>query len=178
MNNPNYGMLKALLIGHGICIECGQLYELSEPSGGVASCGCTQSEWSSLTPHMLIVENLKNQLQQCATAARDEWLEQNDPQDGTDCVTPYDHYFYGMPIRTGVNISEFFKLAEQLKNSYPFLYVEVAHTRTTDYMAWLRTKPKEGLLLAQGQGTTADDACREALKDFYKVKKTIPNEPN
>lgn len=28
------------------------------------------------------------------TQARKEWLEQNDPKDGTDCVTPYDVYFY------------------------------------------------------------------------------------
>lgn len=26
---------------------------------------------------------------------RGEWLEQNDPQDGTDCVTPFDRYLYG-----------------------------------------------------------------------------------
>jgi hypothetical protein len=26
--------------------------------------------------------------------ARKEWIEQNDPQDGTDVVTPYDVWFY------------------------------------------------------------------------------------
>lgn len=26
--------------------------------------------------------------------ARAEWLEANDPQDGTDVVTPYDEWFY------------------------------------------------------------------------------------
>lgn len=25
---------------------------------------------------------------------REEWLEENDPQDGTDCVTPFDKYLY------------------------------------------------------------------------------------
>lgn len=25
---------------------------------------------------------------------RQEWLEEHDPRDGTDCVTPYDRYFY------------------------------------------------------------------------------------
>lgn len=25
---------------------------------------------------------------------REEWLEENDPKDGTDCVTPYDKYLY------------------------------------------------------------------------------------
>lgn len=28
---------------------------------------------------------------------RIEWLEANDPQDGTDCVTPFDHYLYNAP---------------------------------------------------------------------------------
>lgn len=27
--------------------------------------------------------------------ARLAWLEENDPKDGTDCVTPYDHLLYG-----------------------------------------------------------------------------------
>lgn len=27
-------------------------------------------------------------------AWRSEWLEENDPQDGTDCVTPFDKYLY------------------------------------------------------------------------------------
>lgn len=25
---------------------------------------------------------------------REEWLEENDPKDGTDCVTPFDKYLY------------------------------------------------------------------------------------
>lgn len=25
---------------------------------------------------------------------RQEWLDQNDPSDGTDCVTPFDKYLY------------------------------------------------------------------------------------
>lgn len=28
-------------------------------------------------------------------AWREEWLAENDPNDGTDCVTPFDHYLYG-----------------------------------------------------------------------------------
>ncbi|MNQ50647.1 hypothetical protein D3C85_646030 [compost metagenome] len=30
-------------------------------------------------------------------AWRDEWLTENDPEDGTDCVTPFDKYLYGRP---------------------------------------------------------------------------------
>lgn len=31
---------------------------------------------------------------------RTEWLEANDPQDGTDCVTPFDRYLYGSATDT------------------------------------------------------------------------------
>ncbi|SFY07866.1 hypothetical protein [Azotobacter vinelandii] len=29
---------------------------------------------------------------------RQAWLDENDPPDGTDCVTPFDHYLYGTGI--------------------------------------------------------------------------------
>ena len=29
---------------------------------------------------------------------REEWLAENDPQDGTDCVTPFDAYLYSAPV--------------------------------------------------------------------------------
>ena len=30
---------------------------------------------------------------------REEWLEENDPKDGTDCVTPFDKYLYQEGVR-------------------------------------------------------------------------------
>ena len=30
--------------------------------------------------------------------ARRVWLEENDPRDGTDCVTPFDKFLYGLPV--------------------------------------------------------------------------------
>ncbi|HEB4993607.1 TPA: hypothetical protein R0E73_003120 [Aeromonas hydrophila subsp. hydrophila] len=61
--------------------------------------------------------------------------------------------------------AEFLCVAEQMIGTHPFLYVELSRTRTTDWMAWLRTKSKEseGVLLASGQGQTPDEACRYAL---------------
>lgn len=61
--------------------------------------------------------------------------------------------------------AEFLCVAEQLIGTHPFLCVELSRTRTTDWMAWLRTKSKEseGVLLASGQGLTPDEACRYAL---------------
>lgn len=29
---------------------------------------------------------------------RKAWLSENDPRDGTDCVTPFDKYLYSLPI--------------------------------------------------------------------------------
>lgn len=50
--------LQGLLAKHGICEDCGELYNHhgDEP---FASCGCNQSEWYELTPHMLQVQGLK-----------------------------------------------------------------------------------------------------------------------
>lgn len=50
--------LQGLLAKHGICEDCGELYNhhIDEP---FASCGCKQSEWYELTPHMLQVQGLK-----------------------------------------------------------------------------------------------------------------------
>ncbi len=50
--------LQDLLAKHGICEDCGELYNhhFDEP---LASCGCKQSEWYELTPHMKQVLELK-----------------------------------------------------------------------------------------------------------------------
>ena len=68
--------------------------------------------------------------------------------------------------------TEFFQAASELIGTHPYLYVELSRTRTTDWMAWLRTtsKESEGVLLASGQGMTPDDACRWALADLKKNK--------
>lgn len=60
------------------------------------------------------------------------------------------------------SVSKFLSLAEDLIKSHPFLYVEIARTRTTDWMAMLRERP-HGNFIAQGQGLTAVDACTVAL---------------
>lgn len=52
--------LQDLLAKHGICDDCGELYNhhFDEP---LASCGCKQSEWYELTPHMKQVLELKTE---------------------------------------------------------------------------------------------------------------------
>ena len=73
---------------------------------------------------------------------------------------------------TNLPSAEFLCVAEQLIGTHPFLYVELSRTRTTDWMAWLRTSAKEteGALLASGQGLTPDDACRYALAQLKQNK--------
>lgn len=73
---------------------------------------------------------------------------------------------------TNLPSAEFLCVAEQLIDIHPYLYVELSRTRTTDWMAWLRTKSKEndGVLLASGQGLTPDEACRHALAQLKEKK--------
>lgn len=63
------------------------------------------------------------------------------------------------------NVLRFIEIAEDLEQEHPWLYVEIARTRTTDWMAWLRKKPN-GDLLTTGQGSTADEACNHALSEL------------
>lgn len=62
-------------------------------------------------------------------------------------------------------VLKFLKIADDLIDEYPFLYVELARTRTTDWMAWLRKKP-DGELIANGEGLSADEACADALNQI------------
>jgi hypothetical protein len=62
-----------------------------------------------------------------------------------------------------ISLLEFLRIAEQLIELYPFLYVEIARTRTTGWMVWLRVSP-DGKLLANGQGEELDHACKDAIK--------------
>lgn len=62
----------------------------------------TNGEWQSTPPEpidktvsgkfgkVMYVTILKGDIEQW----REEWLEENDPKDGTDCVTPFDKYLY------------------------------------------------------------------------------------
>ena len=50
-----------LLAKHGICEECGELFEhhYDEP---FATCSCCTAEWYKLTPHMEVVRLLRDKL--------------------------------------------------------------------------------------------------------------------
>ncbi len=63
------------------------------------------------------------------------------------------------------NVIAFLEKAEELESMHPFIYVEIARTRTTGYMAWIKEKPSSSDHIACGQGETADEACGMALED-------------
>ena len=50
--------LNALLAKHGVCTRCSELFE-HDYETPFASCGCKQSEWHKLTPHMLAVQRAR-----------------------------------------------------------------------------------------------------------------------
>lgn len=60
------------------------------------------------------------------------------------------------------SVSRFLKVAEDLIDEHPYLYVELARTRATDWMTWLRKNPHSDLI-ASGGGLTAEDACRDII---------------
>ena len=65
------------------------------------------------------------------------------------------------------NVQKFLDKTENMINEFPFLYVEIARTRSTEWMAWACTHNKdthpEREVLANGQADTADGACAVAL---------------
>jgi len=67
-------------------------------------------------------------------------------------------------------VMEFIDLAEHLENTYPFLYVEIARTRSTEWMAWLCTHNRETNpnreVIVSAQGLTSSEACKKALQEY------------
>jgi|HubBroStandDraft_2_1064218.scaffolds.fasta_scaffold107132_4 hypothetical protein len=67
-------------------------------------------------------------------------------------------------------------LAEHKKRlpTNPYCYFELAYTRQTMWMAWLCTNCRDQdpgrKVIASGEGTTPDMACRAALKRLKEPK--------
>ena len=51
----------------------------------------------------------------------------------------------------------------------PYAYFELAYTRQTEWMAWICSKPATEVI-AKGQGSTPEDACRKALESIGASK--------
>lgn len=58
------------------------------------------------------------------------------------------------------NVTKALELFEKARQKNPYLYFELAYTKTTDWMCWLIDKEGGGKnVLCQDQGTTPDSAC-------------------
>jgi len=72
--NKRLEAAQNLLLKHGICDKCGELYE-HDYDGPFASCKCGTSEWYNLTPHMTKVSKALASAQQTTVNERDFWRE-------------------------------------------------------------------------------------------------------
>lgn len=83
-----------------------------------------------------------------------------------------------LPVQKGVGqknaIHSLISLHASQLNANPHCYFELAYTRTTEWMVFICDKPAARIIgtpnfgagrkiLFQGQGSTADEACRKAL---------------
>lgn len=68
------------------------------------------------------------------------------------------------------NLERLLYIHKQWLEVSPYVYFELAYTRSTEWMAWICTNSRESdpgrKVLAKGQGSTPEEACAHAL-DFY-----------
>ena len=69
------------------------------------------------------------------------------------------------------NIDILLQTHESLLEENSYCYFELAYTRQTEWMAWICSKPQEvdpnRKVIAKGQGSTPDEACKNALEFYY-----------
>ena len=70
-------------------------------------------------------------------------------------------------------VEKVMKIHQDMLQENSYCYFELAYTRTTDWMVWICSKAREQdpnrKILLNGQGSTAEDACQNAL-DNYAAK--------
>jgi hypothetical protein len=54
--------------------------------------------------------------------------------------------------------------SELIADGNDYAYFELAYTRTTGWMAWLKSELAAEVPIAVGQGDTAEEACAAALE--------------
>lgn len=68
------------------------------------------------------------------------------------------------------NLNKLLELHASLLEKNPYCYFELAYTRSTEWMAWLCSNSREAdpdrKVLAQGQGSTPEEAAKDALKSY------------
>lgn len=70
------------------------------------------------------------------------------------------------------HLQQLLRLHADLLRGNSHCYFELAYTRQTGWMAWICSKPREDdpqrAVLAQGQGSTVDEAAEAAIQSFWK----------
>lgn len=68
------------------------------------------------------------------------------------------------------NLSKVIAIHEDMLDSNPYCYFELAYTRTTEWIVWICSSPREQdpnrKVLLNGQGPTPEEACENALSIF------------
>ena len=68
------------------------------------------------------------------------------------------------------NLSKVIAIHEDMLDSNPYCYFELAYTRTTEWMVWICSNQREQdpnrKVLLRGQGSTPEEACADALASY------------
>lgn len=68
------------------------------------------------------------------------------------------------------HIEQLIALHASLLVENPYAYFELAYTRQSEWMAWITSKPREDdpnrKVIACGQGSTPDEAAKDALENY------------
>lgn len=72
------------------------------------------------------------------------------------------------------NLSKVVAIHSEMLESNPYCYFELAYTRTTEWMVWICSKQREidpnRKVLLNGQGSTPEEACVDALSNFNQER--------
>lgn len=68
------------------------------------------------------------------------------------------------------HLEQLISLHASMLEEIPYAYFELAYTRQTEWMAWITSKPREDdpnrEVFACGQGSTPDEAAKDALENY------------
>ncbi|OTG82548.1 hypothetical protein B9T31_14750 [Acinetobacter sp. ANC 4558] len=71
---------------------------------------------------------------------------------------------------SGPNLSKVVAIHAEMLETNPYCYFELAYTRSTEWMVWICSKNREQdpnrKVLLNGQGSTTEEACENALNNF------------
>ena len=72
------------------------------------------------------------------------------------------------------NLSKVMAIHTDMLQTNHYCYFELAYTRYTDWMVWICSNAREQdpnrKVLLQGQGSTAEEACADALSRYEQEK--------